>query len=57
MTENAYPEARAAVASLCGLFLRRLQDITVADDPEKDDTPITVAQLSKIFGEALEQYS
>lgn len=47
-----------AVASLCGLVLRRLQDSTgVTGLAETDETPVTVADLSRIFGEALEQFS
>jgi hypothetical protein len=43
------------VASLCGLVLRRLQDVGVGD-PENDQTAVTVQDLNKIFGEALEQF-
>jgi hypothetical protein len=47
----------AAVASLCGLVLRRLQDDVGVTGTIADDTPVTVADLSKIFGEALEQFT
>jgi hypothetical protein len=57
MSEGALPKMPSPTASLCGLVLRRLQDLSVADDPEKDDTAVTVADLSKIFGEALKQFS
>lgn len=47
-----------AVASLCALVLRRLQDeIGVAGVTTADQTNVTVADLSAIFGEALEQFS
>jgi hypothetical protein len=44
-----------AVSSLCGLILRRLQD----DDDEAipKGGPVTFEDLSRIFGEALEQFS
>ena len=45
--------AHAAVASLCGLILRRLQD---EDDNAKGGT-VTFEDLNAIFGEALEQFS
>lgn len=48
----------AAVASLCGLVLRRLQDdVGVHGVAEQDNTAVTVSDLSKIFGEALEQFT
>jgi len=47
----------AAVASLCGLVLRRLQDDVGVQGTIADDTPVTVSDLSKIFGEALEQFT
>jgi len=51
-------EGRDAVASLCGLVLRRLQDdVGVTGVGDEDHTPVTVSDLRKIFGEALEQFS
>lgn len=48
----------AAVASLCGLVLRRLQDdVGVPGIRDTDDTAVTVSDLSAIFGEALQQFS
>lgn len=50
--------ANAAVASLCGLVLRRLQDqVGVPGVTTADETPVTVSDLSEIFGEALQQFS
>jgi hypothetical protein len=46
------------VAQLCGLVLRRLQDdVGVPGELANDETNVTVADLSKIFGEALQQFS
>lgn len=46
------------VAKLCGLVLRRLQDdVGVKGELERDETNVTVADLSEIFGEALQQFS
>jgi hypothetical protein len=46
------------VASLCGLVLRRLQEhVGVPGESARDETPVTVGDLSRIFGEALDQFS
>lgn len=46
------------IAALCGLVLRRLQDkVGVQGETTADQTNVTVADLSAIFGEALEQFS
>lgn len=50
-------EGEKAVASLCGLVLRRLQDLAIGDDAANDDTAVKISDLNKIFGEALEQFS
>lgn len=51
-------DGKEAVASLCGLVLRRLQDIGVSGVPgEQDETSVTVKDLNQIFGEALEQFT
>jgi hypothetical protein len=44
------------VSALCGLVLRRLQDLGVGQ-PDRDQTPVTIQNLSEIFGEALQQFS
>lgn len=48
--------AQAAVASLCGLILNRLQDLA-ADAIEGPEATVKIKDLNAIFGEALEQYS
>ena len=52
-------EGREAVASLCGLILRRLQDSTGVPGAlaSLDETSVTVRDLERIFGEALQQFS
>lgn len=56
--EEAGAVVKDELASFCGLVLRRLQDVGAGvDDPSHDESAITVADLNKIFGEALEQYS
>lgn len=50
--------ASDAVASFAGLFLRRLQDdVGVSGVLEDDLTAVTVRDLNRILGEALEQFS
>ena len=45
------------VAQLCGLILRRLQEVVgVPGELENDKTPVTVADLNRIFGEALQEF-
>lgn len=51
--------AREEVASLAGLVLRRLQDVTpegLPNDPDPD-LMVTVGDLRSIFGEALADFS
>jgi len=51
-------EARAAVASFCGMAMRRLQDsVGVPGVADEDLTAVTVKDLHKIFGEGLEQFT
>ena len=51
-------EANAAVASLAGLVMRRLQDEEgVPGVGAEDLTAVTVGGLHRIFGEVLEQFS
>lgn len=51
--------AREEVASLAGLVLRRLQDVTpegLPNDPDPD-LMVTVGDLREIFGEVLADFS
>lgn len=47
--------AREEIASLCGLVLRRVQDL--ARPLDLDDRRLYVSDLSKIFGELLHDFS
>lgn len=50
--------AREAVASLCGLVLRRLQDDAPSRSSERNTMEdVLDERLSVIFGEALQQFS
>jgi hypothetical protein len=50
--------ARAAVASLCGLVLRRLQEDKLSRSPDRNAMEdVLDERLSAIFGEALQQFS
>lgn len=50
--------ADEAVASLCGLVLRRLQDDRLTRSAQRNQTEDIVDEiLSGIFGEALQQFS
>lgn len=59
MYDIARGVAREEVASLCGLVLRRLQDVTpegLPNDPDPD-LMVTVGELRSMFGEALADFS
>ena len=49
--------ARAEVASLCGLVLRRLQEQPAVVEPGQLDDVTAATQIASIFGEALRDFS
>lgn len=48
--------SRAEVASLCGLILRRLQELVVSNGGDPDGF-VTIRDLNAIFGEALHDFA
>ena len=56
--ELAHQEAKEIVASLCGLVLRRAQEVQLSRLNERNIAEEVVQErLSEIFGEALQQYT
>lgn len=49
--------AREEVASLCGLILRRTQEIHAAKPHHLEVPPAAFRQLAEVFGEALRDFS